>query len=158
MREDLDQIIEEIRRGDVEIGDTTVSGLSDGEKCYIALATGQYYLLPADTDPIEAWHRLDWPWKDRVARWRGWPGSYADEERLKADAVRIIACCTRLGLHETEGKDLPLGDAICQGIEDLRETLREYGRHDPGCSAEIDETKYRCRCGWKRERERIFGE
>ncbi len=45
-----------------------------------------------------------------------------------------------------------------QIIEDLRETLREYGRHDPGCSAEIDEAKYRCRCGWTRERKRIFGE
>jgi len=132
MREDLDQIIEEIRRGDVEIGDTTVSGLSDGEKCYIALATGQYYLLPADTDPIEAWHRLGWRWRMRVAEWRGWPIGWIFE--------------------------LMNAEELWQDYRVIREALREYGRHDPGCSADMDEEKYPCKCGWTLKRMGIFGE
>ncbi len=50
MRKDLDQIIKAIRSGEA-VG---IGGMSNGERCYIALATGRYDLLPADTDPIEA--------------------------------------------------------------------------------------------------------
>ena len=39
---------------------------------------------------------------------------------------------------------------------EVLEALREYGRHDPGCSAEIDEERYPCKCGWTRVRRRML--
>lgn len=156
---ELDDIIKTIQDGQddkaVEIAD--LADLTIGERCYVALSTGRYDLLPDGLDPVEAWRRLNWSWQDRVARWRKWPEALAEHARMLSDTRKIIACCVRLGLHNSDEKDLPLGDAICQSIENLYETLQDYGRHDPGCSAEIDESKYPCKCGWKQKREQIFG-
>jgi len=76
-----------------------------------------------------------------------------------------------LGIHDfsrsqaTRPGKLGFAADVCDGLEvlinkweSLREALKEYGRHDPGCSAEISEVKYRCRCGWKRAREQLFSE
>lgn len=39
-------------------------------------------------------------------------------------------------------------------IEKLEELLIEYGRHSAGCNRELGD-KYRCRCGWDREKKAI---
>lgn len=71
----LDDLVETIRAdGNVE----RVGVLSTGERCYVALATNRYDLLPANyADPIEAWYRLEPDLRASVASWRGWPSSYA---------------------------------------------------------------------------------
>jgi len=41
--------------------------------------------------------------------------------------------------------------ALCDDNDDLRALLREYGRHQEGCSAVYSVpggAQYRCRCGW----------
>ncbi|MBK1735577.1 hypothetical protein CKO15_09830 [Halorhodospira abdelmalekii] len=56
------------------------SGLSTGERCYVALATGCYELLPIGyRDPLEAWHRLDGHWQAAVCQARGWPLAWAGD-------------------------------------------------------------------------------
>lgn len=67
-------LVERIANG----GDTDALGvLSTGERCYVALASNRYDLLPTSyVDPIEAWHRLDGEWRGGVCAWRGWPGEY----------------------------------------------------------------------------------
>ena len=43
-------------------------------------------------------------------------------------------------------------------IKRLEEILTEYGRHHEGCSAQFNtpHSKYRCRCGWDRERVKLL--
>jgi hypothetical protein len=58
---------------------TKVGKLTTGERCFVALASRHYDLLPADyADPIEAWHRLDCERQRLVCEWRGWPNCYAE--------------------------------------------------------------------------------
>lgn len=71
----LDGMVQTILNGKDE---SFVGVLSTGERCFVALASKRYDLLPANyADPIEAWHRLDGEWRRLVCEWRGWPNSYA---------------------------------------------------------------------------------
>jgi hypothetical protein len=55
-----------------------VGVLSTGERCFVALASNRYDLLPASyADPIEAWNRLEPDLRRQVCEWRGWPNRYA---------------------------------------------------------------------------------
>jgi hypothetical protein len=54
-------------------------GLSDGERCFVALAAGRYGLLRDPEDPVEAWHRLPPHWRAEVCAWRGWPEEWAND-------------------------------------------------------------------------------
>ncbi|MEJ2406556.1 MAG: hypothetical protein P8171_20130 [Candidatus Thiodiazotropha sp.] len=75
MKAQLDEMVLAILSGR---DDTFVGILSTGERCYVALATGRYDLLPGNyADPIEAWNRLDAELRTLVCRWRNWPDSYA---------------------------------------------------------------------------------
>jgi hypothetical protein len=75
MKAQLDEMVLVILRGR---DDTFVGLLSPRERCYVALATGRYDLLPGNyADPIEAWFGLDGELRTRVCRWRSWPDSYA---------------------------------------------------------------------------------
>ncbi len=77
MNERLDTLAEAILAGK---DDGFVGVLSTGERCFLALATARYDLLPtAYVDPIEAWHRLDQDWRGAICSWRGWPDRIADE-------------------------------------------------------------------------------
>lgn len=75
MSERLSHLVDLLHAG----GDAgVVAGLSAGERCYVALAAGRYELLPRGyADPIEAWSRLDAPWRAAVCRARGWPEEWA---------------------------------------------------------------------------------
>ena len=75
MKARLDGMVLAILNGN---DDTFVGVLSTGERCFVALATGRYDLLPGNyADPIEAWNRLDAELRPLVCRWRSWPDSYA---------------------------------------------------------------------------------
>ena len=47
---------------------------------------------------------------------------------------------------------------LCERIKKLEEILTEYGRHHEGCSAQFNtpHSKYRCKCGWDRERKQAL--
>ena len=56
--------------------------------------------------------------------------------------------------------------ALCDDNDDLRALLREYGRHQEGCSAQFNEPigtapiirpPYRCRCGWDEAEKTLEG-
>jgi hypothetical protein len=75
MKARLDRMVQTILN---ENDDAFVGVLSTGERCFVALATGRYDLLPGNyADPIEAWNRLDAELRPLVCRWRGWPDGYA---------------------------------------------------------------------------------
>jgi len=75
MNQGLDSMVQAIINGK----DTSfIRVLSTGERCFVALASRRYDLLPGNyNDPIEAWNRLDGPLRRQVCEWRGWPDSYA---------------------------------------------------------------------------------
>lgn len=75
MNERLDNLVQLLCNG----GDADAVGvLSTGERCYVALASNRYDLLPTSyADPIEAWNRLGLAEQLTVCDWRGWPKSYA---------------------------------------------------------------------------------
>jgi hypothetical protein len=170
MRPELENLVEAIRGGQAN----DIGAFSTSEQCYIALAANRYDLLPSGfQDPIEAWLRLDQNWQRAVCNWRGWSAQCdaAGAGEKIAAAIKIVARCATLGIHDftrsqaTRPGKLGFAEDVCEGLEtlmtereSLRETLKAYGRHDPGCSADINEAKYRCRCGWKHEREQLFGE
>ena len=50
--------------------------------------------------------------------------------------------------------------ALCDNTDRLRALLREYGRHQEGCSAGYSVpggAQYRCRCGWDEARKELEG-
>lgn len=84
-----------------------------------------------------------------------------DIKVICADCGRHIGTFVRLGkrqdteveIHACYHKDTY--DHIqeqAERMKELEELLVEYGRHQPGCSAQYDDKKYPCRCGWDRER------
>ena len=104
MRKELDVIVGRVRRGDAGMAEARreIGTLSAGQRCYIALASGCYDLLPDTFDAVEAWHRLDSVWQHAVCRWRGWPedwtrlGAFTEElarVRVILDAAGVPAGC-----------------------------------------------------------------
>lgn len=49
-------------------------------------------------------------------------------------------------------------DKLRERIKRFKEILTEYGRHQEGCSAQFNtsHSKYRCKCGWDRERKKAL--
>lgn len=75
MKEQLNKVVEAASAAEASL---LAGGLSEGERCYVALASGCYELLPISfEDPLEAWHRLDGYWQSAVCKARGWPLSWA---------------------------------------------------------------------------------
>ena len=69
-------LVKQVLDNDVE---KLVSGLSSGERCFVALSANRYDLLPSFyRDPIKAWHRLDKQQQVGVCVWRGWPRQYVE--------------------------------------------------------------------------------
>ena len=63
------------------------------------------------------------------------------------------------GSLQTEYEKLVMTNLeIRERIKRLKEILTEYGRHQEGCSAQFNtsHSKYRCRCGWDRERKQAL--
>ena len=92
MNERLDELVQALR--DCEQGDCmpyiehAEETLSDGELCYVALASGEVEgLLPEWTgySEIPAFFRLPPHWRVTVCRWRGWPEEWAGANQTCAE-------------------------------------------------------------------------
>ncbi|GEM_PF-5532185 len=88
MKERLDELVQALMDctpRDTESGDPgdcafptdDACRLSDGERRYVALASGVETLLSGYESAIEAWYALPPHWRAAVCRWRGWPEGWA---------------------------------------------------------------------------------
>lgn len=137
MRERLDSIAQQVAPAR---SDEAAQGLSTGERCYVALASGRYDLLPAAyPDPIEAWFRLEEDWRRGVCFQRNWPLDWA-RPRIVIDDQRWWEESRRAIRFQVE----------CESLWDL---VQRYGHHTSDCPARHDEEYFTCYCGWKNERE-----
>ena len=92
-------------------------------------------------------------------------GDMPDRLSERAELINGVdyGACLLCGAEPGCDIDCPLCRVISR-LDRLRALLREYGRHQPGCSAEFNalpemagKTPYRCRCGWDEARKELEG-
>lgn len=84
MNERLNELVQDLRRcesgesGDCASPAAEACHLSDGERRFVALASGAERLLDGEESAIEAWYALPPQWRAAICLWRGWPGVWAE--------------------------------------------------------------------------------
>jgi hypothetical protein len=87
---------------------------------------------------------------DAEENFEGHDGRECGEHRTTGSRAWCFDCSEWCYPEEPcKGCELP---KLRARLERLEKALREYGRHSHGCSADHDEAKYVCRCGWIEER------